>query len=435
MTPTSENGRGDRSATEGAEDGGTSASPCIGDIACSRKYFNEAMIRRRWRKMGRDLAQEDMARIQGVQLIDDVRNTLRLPVTTYMAACGYYHQFRLESPPEQYQFTDAALTCLFVACKSEDTLKKSREILCANHNLKNPDRIATPDDKMFDAGSKMLISLERHAIESARFDFQVRNPMKMLAKIIKAVIGSGPDASDFFVEAYKVGIDMYRTFAPLKHTTFTCAFTIALLTAMITDKFRDVFIRLKPEHYYTNEEWVGEAMLDVLDLYTDHHRSTLLGQEIDLPVFIQIKIEVNQHLEAARIPRYQRSFCRDCEREGFSPSPPPRSPARPAKGGLRCLFDAKELKEEEAVYRRHHEDEWEEWEEEVEEVIHEQREQQQPPQYSRHDLGPEPRAPPREPRGALRGPRGRGRGRGGRGGHDPGWHPRGRPGRGRGVIH
>jgi len=65
-----------------------------------------------------------------------------------MAACGYYHLFRLDFPAEQYQFTDAALTCLFVACKSEDTLKKSREILCANHNLKNPDRITTPDDKV-----------------------------------------------------------------------------------------------------------------------------------------------------------------------------------------------------------------------------------------------------------------------------------------------
>jgi len=275
----------------------------------------------------------------------------------------------------------------------------------------------------------MLISLERHAIESVRFDFQVRNPIKMLAKIIKAVIGSGPDASDFFVDGYKVGTDMYKTFAPLKHTTFTVAFTIALLTAMVTGKFKDVFVDLKPGNYYTNEEWVGEVMLDILDLYTDHHRSTLLGQEIDLQVFIDTKIRVNQRIEAARIQRYQNSFCRECEREGFSPTPPSPGTHASDKRGLRCLFDANELEHETSIYDSYHKDEWEEWEEEVEEVIPERE------HHGRPDLGPEPRPPPREPRGS-RGGRGRGRGRGhGRGGHDSGWHPRSRHGRGRGAAH
>lgn len=39
-----------------------------------------------------------------------------------------------------YLFTiqDVAATSLFVACKIEDTLKKSREILCASYNLRHP---------------------------------------------------------------------------------------------------------------------------------------------------------------------------------------------------------------------------------------------------------------------------------------------------------
>lgn len=32
---------------------------------------------------------------------------------------------------------DVAATSLFVACKIEDTLKKSREILCASYNLRH----------------------------------------------------------------------------------------------------------------------------------------------------------------------------------------------------------------------------------------------------------------------------------------------------------
>ncbi|KAI8628225.1 cyclin-like protein [Xylariaceae sp. FL1651] len=410
--------------------------PYIGSIKCGRQYLHEITIRRKQSNLNIDPAREEAARLQGVQLIDDVRNALQLPVTTFIAACGYYHRFRLKFPGNEYQWADAALACLFVACKSEDTLKKSRDILCANHNLKNPDRLTIPDDKIFEQGSKMLIGLERHVIETMRFDFRVRNPLKMLAKIIKAVIGSGEDAANFFINTFKVGIDMYKTFAPLKHTTFTCAFMIARLTAMVTGQFEDVFTNLKPTDFHTREEWVAEVMLDVLDLYTDHTRSTMLGLEIDPQVFIDVKIKVNQKIEAARMPRYQ-NFCADCEREKVPPSPSstgsPTSPVSPAEtnstikrgpkgheGTVRFLFDADEARQEKATYEEHTKDEWEEWQEEVEEPIPDR------DTHSRADLGPEPRAPPREPRGP-RGPRGHGHGRGrGRGGHDSGWHPRSR---------
>ncbi|KAJ8104586.1 hypothetical protein ONZ43_g7779 [Nemania bipapillata] len=344
-----------------ADAGGASASvsgsgfggPSIGVIKSGRQYLHESTIRRKLAKLETDLSRDEAARLQGVQLIDDVRNVLQLPIITYIAACGYYHRFRLEIDPKTYQWHDAALACLFVACKSEDTLKKSRDILCANHNIKNPDRITAPDDK----GSKMLIGLERQVIETLRFDFQVRNPFKILAKIIKAVLGSDEKGSDFFVEAFKVGTDMYKTFAPLKHNTFTCAFTAAKLTALMTGLYKDTFAALDPTEYYTREEWVAEVMLDVLDLYTDHYRSTVLGQEINPQAFIDVKIKVNQQMESARIPRYQ-NFCSECERAGF-PSPSSTdlgtSPASPAgtnstlkrgskgvEGTYRFLFDADE---------------------------------------------------------------------------------------------
>lgn len=38
-----------------------------------------------------------------------------------------------------------------MACKVEDTIKKSKEILCAAYNIKNPDHPTTQDDKVGDA--------------------------------------------------------------------------------------------------------------------------------------------------------------------------------------------------------------------------------------------------------------------------------------------
>ncbi|KAI0100637.1 hypothetical protein GGR51DRAFT_347756 [Nemania sp. FL0031] len=433
-------------SVSGTGAGAGAGGPPIGVIKSGREYLHESTIRRKLARLETDLSRDEAARLQGVQLIEEVRNVLQLPIITYIAACGYYHRFRLEIDPKGYQWHDAALACLFVACKSEDTLKKSRDILCANHNIKNPDRITAPDDKLFDQGSKMLIGLERQVIETLRFDFQVRNPFKILAKIVKAALGSHEEGSDFFVQAFKAGTDLYKTFAPLKHTTFTCAFTIARLTSIMMGLHTDIFVNLNPTEYYTREEWVSEVMLDVLDLYTDHYRSTLFGQGINPQAFIDVKIKIIQQMEEDKIPRYQ-NFCSECEREGF-PSPSstdsgtsPVSPAgtnstikRGPKGPditYRFLFDPEEVRRERAAYEEYTKDEWEEWEEEVEELIPERDNRR------RADLGPEPRAPPREPRGP-RGPRGHGRGRGrgrGRGGHDSGWHPRDRHdhrGRGRG---
>ena len=75
----------------------------------------------------------------------------------------YYHKFRLVHSDTEYSYMvripncfwrasltfsqDAAAAALFSACKIEDTLKKSRDILCAAYNLKlPPQEHLSPDD-------------------------------------------------------------------------------------------------------------------------------------------------------------------------------------------------------------------------------------------------------------------------------------------------
>jgi hypothetical protein len=70
------------------------------------------------------------------------------PVRTFDTACTYYHKFRLNFRDAEYNYQDAALASLFVACKVEDTIKKSKDILAAAYNVKNPDKTVAPDDKV-----------------------------------------------------------------------------------------------------------------------------------------------------------------------------------------------------------------------------------------------------------------------------------------------
>lgn len=51
---------------------------------------------------------------------------------------------------------DAAAAALFIACKIEDTLKRSREILCAAYNMRTPPAEHLPQD---DPVSNILVHL------------------------------------------------------------------------------------------------------------------------------------------------------------------------------------------------------------------------------------------------------------------------------------
>lgn len=70
------------------------------------------------------------------------------PVRTFDTACIYFHKFRLNFRDAEYECRDAALASLFVACKVEDTIKKSKDILAAAYAVKNPDKPAPTDDKV-----------------------------------------------------------------------------------------------------------------------------------------------------------------------------------------------------------------------------------------------------------------------------------------------
>ena len=69
-------------------------------------------------------------------LASGIMANCRRPVRTFCTACIYYHKFRLLHKETEYQWSDAAAAALLTACKIEDTLKKSREILCAAYNSK-----------------------------------------------------------------------------------------------------------------------------------------------------------------------------------------------------------------------------------------------------------------------------------------------------------
>jgi CTD kinase subunit beta len=182
-------------------------------IEIAKPYSLQSSIDRSLKTFHMSEGKDDTVRLQGVTWIDSVRRNLQLPIRTFDTAVVYYHKFRLLHADNEYSWADASAAALFTACKIEDTLKKSREILCANWNLK-----LAPDDPRFESQSKLIIGLERLMLESAGFDFRSRYPQKLVVKMARA---AGLKREREAKTAWNLSIDLYRTFAPLKQTTTT----------------------------------------------------------------------------------------------------------------------------------------------------------------------------------------------------------------------
>jgi len=273
-------------------------------VQVAKSYVFEQQIQRSLQDTGVSQAREDSIRLAGVQWIDNVRRALKLPVKTFNTAVVYYHKFRLQHSDGEYSFVDAAAAALFTACKIEDTLKKSRDILCAAHNLKVPrHEHLSPDDAAFEHQSRSVIGLERLMLEASGFDFRNRHPQDLMIKIAK--LYNFQRTSPIVRTAYSMSLDLYRTFAPLKQQTAALAFACLELSGRL-HAIEDPRIWNGDEYasWKIDRGMVMETMLDLLELYTHHRTSTAVGPDFPVDTFLTVRIPLNVESEEKKISRY-----------------------------------------------------------------------------------------------------------------------------------
>ncbi|CAK3977426.1 CTD kinase subunit beta [Lecanosticta acicola] len=379
-------------------------------IRVSASYMTQSAIEKRLQPPALDAqerslaeAREDSVRLQGVTWLDSVRRALQLPVKTYTTACVYYHKFRLAHPTVEYSYTDAAAASLLTSCKNEDTLKKSRDILAAAYNLKQPSahEQVGADDPIFEAPSRVVIGLERLVLESGGFDFRSRSPHHTLVKISKSLPKSD-DLRSVSQLAWTILTDIHRTFAVLKQTSSTLALAslelaahfIATTSPNNACTVRDDLQALDLNTWHTTREEVMETLLDALDLYTHHTSSTILGTKYSLDDLLRIRLALNKECTESSLPRYTviqpppspdnaNGTSNTLRVANGHPTPvsPPQPGTQPPQqsngtglnlptpeggGTLRFMLNPQRATEERAEVNRYYTEEWEEYEEEIE---------------------------------------------------------------------
>ena len=397
-------------------------------------------------------AREDSIRLQGCRWIDDVRRQMQLPIRTFTTACTYYHKFRLAHPQHvagmEYgnAWADACAASLLTACKVEDTLKKSKDILAAAHNLRaatsGGEQVGT-DDAMFEAPSRLVIGLERLVLEAGSFDFRSKYPHELMVKIGKTLDGDEAEKRAITGLAWTVLTDLHRTFAPLKQTSASMAVASLELASHLyaagtpndSSAVRDSFAEFNYGKHSTSREDVMETILDALDLYTHHTLQTLLGSKYSLDDHLRIRLAFNKECSENNLPRFTLPSPRETEQEPNGNTlrvqnghPTPVSPPQPETqnqaqaqqssaqptpeggGTLRFMLNPQLAADEKSEVQKYFVEEWEEYEEEIEVPVPRapspdhgsERGERRPPLP-----GPPRRVPPGPPRADYRGGPGR----------------------------
>ena len=164
-------------------------------------------------------------------------------------------------------------------------------------------------------------------LEASGFDFRNRYPQNLILKLAKHC---HVDRDTVGKTAYYISLDLYRTFAPLKQTTATMAIACVELSGRICEQpISELEACQGYKRWRTSRpEVMGmsndldssisscltisnlETLLDLLDLYTHHRASTIVGQDHALETFISIRIDLNQEASANKYPRYFQSHAK-----------------------------------------------------------------------------------------------------------------------------
>ncbi|QDS72303.1 hypothetical protein FKW77_007401 [Venturia effusa] len=278
-------------------------APDKSKIVVASQYLFQHQIEAAGMTEERDVA----GRLIGIQLIEGVRKALRMPIKTYGTACVFYCRYRYhltenEDRDTKYDPRDAALACLWLASKAEETPKKSKEILCAARNLQLPfEDHLTSDDEMFEHQSKVMITLERYLLEIVAFDFRARNSADVLTGLCHAVGAERATGT----AALAICLDVYRTLAVLKQSRQTLACACLELASRFLGKGLDAVTN---EEMYarveTTRAQVIETQKDLLDLYMNHQGATEAGPKYNLNDFMRVSIALKAEMDERGLSRY-----------------------------------------------------------------------------------------------------------------------------------
>ncbi|KAJ2803248.1 hypothetical protein H4S07_004506 [Coemansia furcata] len=130
---------------------------------------------------GWTVEREELDRAKACGLIQSASRKLQLPQITSASACVYLHRFFMRHSLKEYHHYNIAATCLFVACKAEESLRKLDSFIpVIVYYASKGIRKAPPGTTEFEKWRAVILRTEVVILQALCFDMVVEHPHVVL---------------------------------------------------------------------------------------------------------------------------------------------------------------------------------------------------------------------------------------------------------------
>ncbi|KAI8450754.1 cyclin-like protein [Phakopsora pachyrhizi] len=257
----------------------------------------------------------DSIRQQACVFMDKVGTRLGFPRRTIACAQLLYHRFHLFFPYSSFNPHDVSTSCIWLASKLEDTIKKLREIQLTSYQIKNVqdggNGSIEPDQSLLEFDRNRLVGIERLLLESVCFDFDSVGSRDVFNYLIK--YGSRMNKSrDFIQLSFRLAIDSYRTLVGLTFSPQLIALSCLYLTSFLIKSYKNEkegdhdqdrkdqieleFEEVWYEKFGAEIDDIEEICHQILDLLISLSSQTKLNQSPLSPSDASTRLATNQKL-------------------------------------------------------------------------------------------------------------------------------------------
>ncbi|KAI8149695.1 cyclin-like protein [Fennellomyces sp. T-0311] len=241
-------------------------------------------------------AKEAATRNTSCKFIQQVGKKLGFPQATISTAQALYHRFYLYYSIREYSPQDISVTCIFVASKIEETIKKLKDIYVAVHSVRYPDSKELDPEQVSEERRRRVIGYEKLLLETLCFDFQQRHPYEYVVKFVKWIQAFQTlDGKRLAQRAYLLAVDSYRTPLCVEYPAHTIAAGCIYLASILLRHEDELFAGLsndKPwdQFFCSRMEDMEDVCQQILDLY-------IVNSPQDSERYTSIKIEINEQAQ------------------------------------------------------------------------------------------------------------------------------------------
>ncbi|KAL7752885.1 hypothetical protein RI367_001888 [Sorochytrium milnesiophthora] len=125
-------------------------------------------------------------RDKAIHIIGKVAQALQIPQVTVSSACTFFHRFYIRRNFSNGKPVEIAATCLFIACKTEETLQKVEKFsACVSNITAKGD--ATLAEQNHARWKRIILEFEPIVCEALAFDLYVAHPHRLMLSYLDSV--------------------------------------------------------------------------------------------------------------------------------------------------------------------------------------------------------------------------------------------------------